>query len=758
MCLSASSQRVGLVLSGGGAKGLIHIGVIKALEENGIPIDYVSGTSIGAIIGSLYAIGYTPDDMIALIQSEDFAAWYKRYITDKDQTYLFRSEPRPEMFSMWFNIDKSGVKPVLPTSFIPSYQMDIAVLQLYSAADAASRYNFDSLMIPFRCVASDITTKKPYVARNGNLGTAVRASMSYPFYFKGVKMDSTVLFDGGFYNNFPWDVMEQDFNPDFIIGVKVSSNPQSPKEDDVFMLIENMLMFETNYDLPEDKGFMIEAHLNDVSLLDFDKVQQLVTLGYERAMAQMDAIKQRFGERRITVGELQEKRDAFRLKMPELRFKNIKFSGDITIQQDNFLDRMLRGDKYNVMNFKQLKRNYFKAVASKNVNIFFPQAVYVDTAGLFDLHVRVTPAAQFKISLGGNISSSSLNQLYAGLEWHIFGNNMQLAYANINVGHFFTGGQIGWRGYVDVHPLYFYEIEGNMLLYDYYTGIQNIPLFDKLPSYLQEVDTYGRFNLGAPLSDSKNLTVKLGVSVGTNRASYFEKGNFTSRDTADKTVFRYCSPQFIIERNTLNFNQYAYHGKKQHISIRYVSGTEIHNTGNLSQYTSFEKKVSHQWITARLLGEQYITFGDHFSLGTYFDAAASISNEIKFSDYFSTMLTMPVFAPTPHSNSVFLPNYRSNFFVGAGLMPIFRITTNTMLKMGGYIFQPYQHISSINNDKVVFEEPLTYRSYIATGALVWHTGVGPLSFSANYYSHADNPWYFQLNFGYLLFNKKGLDY
>ncbi|MDR0692904.1 MAG: patatin-like phospholipase family protein [Prevotellaceae bacterium] len=759
VCLGVQGfpQRVGLVLSGGGAKGMAHIGVIKALEENGIPIDYVAGTSMGAIVASLYAIGYSPEEMITLMQSEDFTSWYKGQVLEKDQTYLFRREPSPEMFSLWLH--SKGLKPNVPTSFIPSYQMDLAVLELYSAADAVAKNNFDSLMIPFRCVASDIVKKKPVVARDGNLGVAVRASMSYPFYFKGIKRDSTILFDGGFYNNFPWDVMAQDFNPDFIIGVKVSNNPKNPDEDNIFTQIENMLMFSTNYDLPEDRGIMIDVKLDNVSLLDFGKVLQLAGKGYQSTWQKMDAIKTRAGNRRVSQEEITEKRNAFRKRMPELKFKNVNIMGNVSRLQNSFLGRMVRGDKHEVMNFQQVKRHYFRAIASDNVNVFFPWATFIDSTGLFDLNVRVTRAAQFRVAIGGNLSSSSLNQLYLGLEWHHFANNMGFAYANMNIGRFFMGGRIGWRGYFDVYPLFFYEVEGNILQYDYYTGAQDLVFFDKRPSYLQETDRYGSLSFGVPLSDRQNINVKLGFSVGGLRDDYFEVQDFMSSDTTDQTRFNYYSPRFIIERNTLNYRQYATLGKKQHVSVRYVTGKEKHISGNLSKRnnTNIENEIHdyHQWVTVRFLSELYFSMGNHFSLGTYIDAV--FSNKSTFGDYFSTMLSLPAFTPTPHSSSIFLPHYRADVFVGFGLTPTICFTNKIILQTGGYVFQPYRQILSVGNE-VSYSKPLSSRAYMALGALVWHTAIGPLSFSANYYSQAETNWYFQLNLGYLLFNKKGLDY
>lgn len=117
------AQKVGLVLSGGGAKGMTHIGIIRALEENNIPIDYITGTSMGAIIGSLYAMGYSPDDMEALLRSEDFKRWYSGKVEPKYAYYFKKSIPTPEFFNIRFDFkDSLNVKPQLPTSMVNPIQ------------------------------------------------------------------------------------------------------------------------------------------------------------------------------------------------------------------------------------------------------------------------------------------------------------------------------------------------------------------------------------------------------------------------------------------------------------------------------------------------------------------------------------------------------------------------------------------------------------------------------------------------------------
>ena len=179
-----SAQKVGLVLSGGGAKGAAHIGVIKALEENNIPIDYITGTSIGAIIGSLYAMGYSPEEMLELMLSKEFSYWQTGTV-EEQYTYYFK-EPYPTPEFAHFSIDMSDSLQIkasfLPQSLINPIQMNQAFMALFSQATAKAGWNFDNLFVPFRCVASDIYSKKAIIFKNGDLGDAVRASMTFPFF------------------------------------------------------------------------------------------------------------------------------------------------------------------------------------------------------------------------------------------------------------------------------------------------------------------------------------------------------------------------------------------------------------------------------------------------------------------------------------------------------------------------------------------------------------------------------------------------
>ena len=161
-------------------------------------------------------------------------------------------------------------------------------MALFSQATAKAGWNFDNLFVPFRCVASDIYTKKQIIFKNGDLGDAVRASMHFPFFFQPIWKDSIPLFDGGIYDNFPVGPMKDAFHPDFIFGSTVSGGNKKPSENP-YNQIETMIMQKTDYEVPEEDGMMIRFSFPTVSLLDFQKGKELMDIGYKRTLSMIDS-------------------------------------------------------------------------------------------------------------------------------------------------------------------------------------------------------------------------------------------------------------------------------------------------------------------------------------------------------------------------------------------------------------------------------------------------------------------------------------
>jgi NTE family protein len=319
----AFAQKVGVVLSGGGSSGIAHVGVLKALEANHIPIDYIAGTSMGALVGGMYAMGFTPDEIEKIILSEAFDKMVFGKTDDKYIYYFRERDPNSSWVGLKFRVD-STIHTSLPTSIISPITMDFAFLESTSAVSQAAGYNFDSLLVPYRAVAADIHNKAEVVFRNGEIGQAMRASSTYPFFYKPIVVDDKLLFDGGLYNNFPADVMYQDFLPDVIIGSTVAVEMSPPNEDDILGQIKNMLMERTSYtEVCETQSMLIvRPKIPKVSILDFSQSKAMVLGGFNSTMLRMDEIKAMVYRREDSL-TLNNKRLKFKSKFKPLIFKDL---------------------------------------------------------------------------------------------------------------------------------------------------------------------------------------------------------------------------------------------------------------------------------------------------------------------------------------------------------------------------------------------------------------------------------------------------
>ena len=211
-------KKVGVVLSGGGAKGMAHIKALKVIEEAGIPIDYIAGTSMGAIVGGLYAIGYTPEQLDSMVRKQNWTFLLSDRI--KRSAMSLTDRERSEKFIVSIPFTKSPKDAASSGGIIKGQNL----ANLFS--DLTMGYhdsiNFDKLPIPFACVAANVVNGEQIIFHNGILSTAMRASMAIPGVFTPVRQDSMVLVDGGIVNNSPADVVKA-MGADVIIGVDVQN-------------------------------------------------------------------------------------------------------------------------------------------------------------------------------------------------------------------------------------------------------------------------------------------------------------------------------------------------------------------------------------------------------------------------------------------------------------------------------------------------------------------------------------------------------
>ncbi len=751
-----SAQKVGLVMSGGGAKGAAHIGVIKALEENGIPIDYITGTSIGAIIGSLYAMGYTPEEMLNLLLSDDFFYWQTGTV-EEQYTYFFR-EPLPTPEFAHFSIEKSSdslqIKAnFLPQSLINPIQMNQAFMGLFSQATAKAGWNFDNLFVPFRCVAADIYAKKAVIFRHGDLGDAVRASMSFPFVFPPIRRDSIPLFDGGIYDNFPIQPMKEAFHPDFIFGSAVSGTQQGKVSENMYNQLETMIMQTTNYSVDEEDGLMVQFNFPTVSLLDFQKGKELMDIGYERTLLMIDSIKARV-PRRVSPLEVAERRKAYRESLPPLLFKNIYVSG-VTDEQRKYVEAQLHRDINDEFSMEEFKRAYFKMLTYSKIKEIIPHAVYNRVEKKFDLHLDVKMKEELQIGFGGNVSSHQANQLYLGLGYQALSRVASEYHAGFQVGNSFSGVLADARLYLQTRiPMY---LNGMGVYSDRrYSQTQSMFYEDVVPAFIKQQELYARINFGFPLLNHSKI--ETGVSYGRLQDHYLLNNNTPMANASfEDSWYNLFSVYFGIIHHSLNAKQYPTAGRERFLVGQFVNGTENYTPAPTSPFSNVRGNNVH-WFQVKGRWLKYQSFSSKFSIG--YLAEAVISDKELMTNYTASILQAPAFTPTPHSKIVFNEAFRSNQYAAGGVIPILKLNRMLHLRSEFYAFAPLKEILKDTNEVPYYDKwlhsfhPLNYMGELS---LVLQLPFASVSVYANGYSYPKQNFNFGLNIGYLIFNPKMLD-
>ena len=747
MTQHAFAQKVGLVLSGGGAKGAAHIGVIRALEEEGIPIDYIAGTSMGAIIGGLYAIGWTTGQMEEVILSEDFARWVEGEIGEEYKFYFRKPNPNASWLNLRFNID-SVFRHKLPVNIVSPIVMDFVFLELFSAASAAATYDFDNLFVPFRCVAADVVQNKAVSLGSGNLGNAIRASMTFPFYFRPIRIDGRLLFDGGLYNNFPADIMYDEFFPEIIIGSRVSGDFSNIHEDDLTSQLEAMLTSKTSYEIPCGNGVLIRPNLRDVNVIDFRFTSAFIDSGYVAAKRQIHKIRS-FVYDTISSKDLEERRMRFNEKKPPLIVDRIHVNG-LNENQTRYVNRMLRLGEDQVP-LEKMKAEYFRLVSDDKISHIYPQLIYNDTTGFFDLHLDVKRDNDILVEFGGNISSAPINSAFVGLRYNALGLHSLTASVNSYIGRFYTSAQASLRLDISAVLPVFIEPVVTFNQWDYFKASTYF-FEDKTPSYLQQNEVSWSLNVGIPTSNRGRLV--WGFTSFSLKDEYYQTNFFSRADTTDLTRFNGFSPFVYYECNTLNNKQFANRGNFFHASLRLISGEERHVPGSTSlRRNQYER--AHVWWRFKLQNERYFRPWGPYRVGAF--AELVLTNQKAFNNYTSTVLSAPSFAAVPEIKTQFSPAYRAHAYAALGIKNIFTIRRNLDFRIEAFAFAPYRPILQDENFLARYGPSFSTLNFAGSSSVVLHTPVGPLSLSLNYFSKNTDPFSVFLNFGYIIFNKKALD-
>lgn len=745
------AQKVGLVLSGGGAKGIAHVGVIKALEENNIPIDFVAGTSMGGVVATCYASGWSAQQIETVFLSEDFQRWINGKLEKGHNYFYSKDDVTPAFVTVDLSLD-SAFNFNLNSSIANDASLNFALAERFTTPSTIAGNNFDSLFVPLRMVASDIFTQNAVILKSGKLSDAARATHTVPFFYEPIRIDGKYLFDGGVYNNFPVDVMQKDFKPDAIIGVNVSSKiyEEYPYDEDEKLISRSLLYMLLDKSDPgtiPPTGVYIQPNLAGVSGVNFASARQLIDSGYAQTMRQMPDIKKKIAAKKDSI-ELARDREKFLSKAVPFTIDRVKFNG-FNKSQKLYLSRFFYTKKGPIP-IQKVKSAYYNLVSDDYFRNVYPSFSKDSTSKHFQFELTRRPTKNLKVDFGGVISNRNISSMFLGINYYYFNRALTHTALNFNVGNFYKSAQAKTR--IDIPFLGRFYVEPEAL-YNQWNYLENRDwITGKVdPTILTRRDRKLGASIGFPFS--KQLRFSFNGYYFNNSDRYSNRNVLISTDTLD--VLRLAGYRLgcLLETNNLNRKQYATAGKNMFIKFDWFTATERFEPGS----TSIAEQPANQhmgFVRLKLSAEQYWKTRV-YSTGYFIEGV--FSNQPTFSNYFGTLVNAPAFNPMPDSRTLLIQNFRAFNYIAGGLRNIFSLRSNLDLRLEGYVFKPIEAVLPGPDQSTRLSSDLTRVSLSGMAALVMHTQVGPVSLSFNYYDDKESQFGVLAHIGYLLFQKSSTE-
>lgn len=507
---SLDRPRIGLALSGGGARGAAHVGVLRVLEELRIPVDYIAGTSMGSIIGGLYASGMTPDQIEVALAEMDWDNVFSDRPPRIDRP--FRRKRDDDLYLVKARPGFNDGKLTFPSGAIQGQKFDLALRQLVRHVSTVS--DFDELPIPFRAVASDIGTGKPVVLGGGDIATAMRASMAVPGAFAATEIDGRLLVDGGITNNLPIDVVRA-MGADIVIAIDISTPLADPENVRNMLQITGQLtsiMTRANAEIQiaslTERDFLIIPDLGEIGSSDFDLAVEAIETG--RVAADL----QRAELARLSLGQPEfQAHLAARREPPETReivdFVRIVNNSRVADEVVRARIRQPVGEPLDVASLEADIARIYGLELFQTVHYDF-----VEEDGQSGIEITANERSwgpnylQFGVSLTNDLSGDNrYNMAIAYLRTAINPLNGELRFA-LQVGEDPILGA-NWYQPLDYASNYFFEARLR-------AEQQNIGVYDRK---LDPFAEYRVSQVGAELSAGRNLGVLAEARVGLRRST-----------------------------------------------------------------------------------------------------------------------------------------------------------------------------------------------------------------------------------------------
>lgn len=744
LCLAAKAERVGLVLSGGGARGIAHVGVIKALEDNDIPIDYVTGTSMGAIVGALYSCGQAPEEMLRLFTSPAFLRWSSGQLDRSKIYYIERCDGNPQMFSM--NLSRrdstsSSIFSYIPSHLISPMPMNLQFLRLFGPYSVRSKENFDSLFVPFRCVTSDVYHKHKVVCRDGSLGDAVRQSMSFPLVFKPIERNGILVYDGGIYDNFPVDVMHEEFHPDIIIGSTVSRPDGPPEPGNIYSQLQDMIIQNNDYSLPAELGEKIDVPVSQYAVLDFDKAAEIYEIGYREGLRHVEAIKRRIKARR-PAAEVAERRKRFEASVRPLEFDEVRTQG-VASAESRYLQYVFNPRQLPQVDMNSVEDSYYRVVSGHDVSDLDPRLLLED--GHEILQLSPTLNDKWNVGMGAWLTTSPNSMLYLRGSYRTLRFNAINASLGVWIGQSYLAAMGDFKVHLRRHDASYLQMQAVMSRQKYYND-QILFFKNDYPTYLTDFENYVRLNYVRALSSKTIMTLSGGYAYVHD--DYYSGSVAKDEDLRrDKSQYRVWQLRAQVQSNTLDNEMYPSSGREWslrasalHEQQRFLEHGEKSGAGAFT--TVWKGRLSACW-------RAYFPMHKKFIIGA--STRATVTFGPLRQNYVAELIHSPHFAPTPSMVGYFNAAFRRPSYAAVGVMPIFSPMQRVQARGDFYCYIPLRGLSP---------DPVTQRGrydgwfknpqFFGEVALVYNFPFASLSLYGNYMSSPARNWNVGINFGLLL--------
>ena len=560
---NVARPRVGLVLSGGGAKGIAHVGALKVIEELGIPIDYIGGTSMGSIVGGLYSLGYTSIQLEQFVKEADWDV----ILTDRVLRRLVSIYEKDDRKRYWMRFAIRRGKIDLPLGILTGQNVSNLFTELASPAYAQS--DFSKFPTPFLCVATDIETGTEVVLESGNLVKAMRASMAIPSVFTPETIDGKRLFDGGLTNNFPANLV-LDKGVDILIGVDVSSQPEDSKFDNVYQVMEQVV-FMASLPLKENNKnlckVLIIPSISEYSASSFNAADSLILRGERAARGRYKELKALADSLRSFEPDKPRVQEICPQPLYSFYVSDVKINGLKQTSRDFFLQK-LELNFPDEITFSQLENAVDKVRG---------------TQAFYSIVYQINPLPDDAVELQFDCIESDENTLRVGLHYDkeyqaslllslslknaLLKNSKALAELAIGENPAFSLSYFHSPGLKPVgktlfnsslSPDWMFHVNGYRFDAYNYSGNQRMSAF-----------TFSNLSLGIQLLISPSLSSVVGGAVF---GDYSVRTEISSEIQDVKSNYLYMNYQFFYERDSYNEDYFPTRGRKFRLEGTYYKG------------------------------------------------------------------------------------------------------------------------------------------------------------------------------------------